>query len=68
MHCTDLQVAIVFRAVGPKGIGGGAEAPPHDFDRSAEPIQGLLHRWTSQLDLGITARGLERAVSVHNST
>ena len=30
--------------------------------------QGLLHRWTSQLDLGITAGGLERAVSVHNST
>ena len=30
--------------------------------------QGLLNRWTSQLDLGITAGGLERAVSVHNST
>ena len=30
--------------------------------------QGLLNRWTSQLDLGITAGGLERTVSVHNST
>ena len=30
--------------------------------------QGLLHRWTSQLDFGITAGGLERAVSVQNST
>ena len=30
--------------------------------------QGLLHRWTSQLDFGITAGGLERAISVHNST
>ena len=28
MHCTDLQVAIVFRAVGPGGQGGGADAPP----------------------------------------
>ena len=31
-------------------------------------MQGLLNRWTSQLDLGITAGALERAVSVHNST
>ena len=30
--------------------------------------QGLLNRWTSQLDLGNTAGWLERAVSVHNST
>ena len=30
--------------------------------------QGLLDRWTSQLDLGITAGGLERAFLVHNST
>ena len=29
---------------------------------------GLLNRWTSQLDLGITTGGLERVVSVHNST
>jgi hypothetical protein len=29
---------------------------------------GLLNRWTSQLDLGITAGWLERVVSVHNST
>ena len=29
--------------------------------------QGLLNRWTSQLDLGITAGGLERGVSVHYS-
>ena len=32
------------------------------------PNQGLLHRWTSQLDLVITAGGLGRAVPVHNST
>ena len=30
--------------------------------------QGLLNRWTSQLDLGCTNGGLERVVSVHNST
>ena len=30
--------------------------------------QGLLNRWTSQLDLGCTTGGLERVVSVHNST
>ena len=30
--------------------------------------QGLLNRWTSQLDLGCTTEGLERVVSVHNST
>ena len=29
---------------------------------------GLLNIWTSQLDLGITTGGLERVVSVHNST
>jgi len=29
---------------------------------------GLLNRWTSQLDLGITTEGLERVFSVHNST
>ena len=29
---------------------------------------GLLNRWTSQFDLGITTEGLERVVSVHNST
>ena len=31
-------------------------------------IQGLLNRWTSQLDLDCTTGGLERVVSVHNST
>ena len=31
-------------------------------------VKGLLHRWTLQLDLGITAGGLERTVSLHNST
>ena len=31
-------------------------------------LDGLLNRWTSQLDLGITTGGLERVVSVHNST
>ena len=31
-------------------------------------IQGLLNRWTSQLDLGNTSGWLERVVSVHNST
>ena len=31
-------------------------------------IHGLLNRWTSQLDLGITTGGLERVVSLHNST
>ena len=31
-------------------------------------MQGLLNRWTSQLDLGCTTWGLERVVSVHNST
>ena len=31
-------------------------------------IQRLLNRWTSQLDLGCTTGGLERVVSVHNST
>ena len=30
--------------------------------------QGVLNRWTSQLDLGCTTGGLERVVSVHNST
>ena len=30
--------------------------------------QGLLNRWTSQLDLGCTTGGLERVVSVHSST
>ena len=30
--------------------------------------QGLLNRWTSQLDLSCTIGGLERVVSVHNST
>ena len=30
--------------------------------------QRLLNRWTSQLDLGCTTGGLERVVSVHNST
>ena len=30
--------------------------------------QGLLNRWTSQLDLGSTTGGLERVVSVNNST
>ena len=30
--------------------------------------QGLLNRWTSQLDLECTTGGLERVVSVHNST
>ena len=28
--------------------------------------QGLLNRWTSQLDFGCTTGGLERVVSVHN--
>ena len=31
-------------------------------------VQGLLNRWTSQLDLVSTTGGLERVVSVHNST
>jgi hypothetical protein len=31
-------------------------------------MQRLLNRWTSQLDLGCTTGGLERVVSVHNST
>ena len=30
--------------------------------------QRLLNRWTSQLDLECTTGGLERVVSVHNST
>ena len=30
--------------------------------------QGLLNRWTVQLDLGCTTGGVERVVSVHNST
>ena len=30
--------------------------------------QGLLNRWTSQHDLGCTTVGLERVISVHNST
>ena len=30
--------------------------------------QGLLNRWTSQLDLSCTIGGLERVVSEHNST
>ena len=33
-----------------------------------DPIQGLLNRWTVQLDLGSTTGGLERVVSEHNST
>ena len=32
------------------------------------PVHGLLNRWTSQLDLGITTEGLERVFSVHKST
>ena len=31
-------------------------------------IQRLLNRWMLQLDLGCTTEGLERVVSVHNST
>ena len=31
-------------------------------------MHGLLNRWTSQLDLGSMTGGLERVVSVHNST
>ena len=31
-------------------------------------IHGLLNRWMSQLDLECTTGGLERVVSVHNST
>ena len=30
--------------------------------------QGLLNRWTSQLDLGCMTGWLERVISVHNST
>ena len=33
-----------------------------------KPMQELLNRWTPQLDLGCTTGGLERVVSVHNST
>ena len=36
--------------------------------RDHATMQGLLDRWTSQLDLGITTGCLEREVSVHNST
>ena len=35
---------------------------------SCSPNQGLLNRWTSQPDFGCTTGGLERVVSVHNST
>ena len=31
-------------------------------------MQGLLNRWTSQLDLACTTGGLERVILVHNST
>ena len=31
-------------------------------------VHVLLNRWTSQLDLGCTTGGLERVVSVHDST
>ena len=37
-------------------------------DRQPLTRQGLLNRWTSQLDLGCTTGWLERVVSVHNST
>ena len=32
---------------------------------SSDQGQGLLNRWTSQLDLGCMTGGLERVVSVH---
>ena len=38
------------------------------FKNAFEINHGLLNRWTSQLDLGITTGGLESVVSVHNST
>ena len=42
--------------------------PFYDGMIDCQPAHGLLNRWTSQLDLGITTGGLERVVSVHNST
>ena len=33
---------------------------------SSDQGQGLLNRWTSQLDLSCMTGGLERVVSVHN--
>ena len=39
-----------------------------NIDKEAVIIQGLLNRWTSQLDLDCTTGGLEVIVSVHNST
>ena len=39
-----------------------------DFGYKADITQGLLNRWTSQLDLECTTGGLERVFSVHNST
>ena len=38
------------------------------WNQEVQLTQGLLNRWTSQLDLGCTTGGLERVVSVHNST
>ena len=41
---------------------------PDFFDLRLRLRQGVLNRWTSQLDLGCTTGGLKRVVSVHNST
>ena len=38
------------------------------WGKNGDLVHGLLNRWTSQLDLGSTTGGLERVVSVHNST
>ena len=64
-------------SIGPPqlSLGDGIQIVVDDVDHFAKQqhvpgkvIQGLLNRWTSQLDLGCTTGGLERVVSVHNST
>ena len=46
----------------------GLSASQNSFLAISTINQGLLNRWTSQLDLGCTTGCLERVVSVHNST
>ena len=50
------------------GIYGTLKLPKFYRNDLGEINQGLLNRWTVQLGLGCTTGGVERVVSVHNST
>jgi hypothetical protein len=59
-------VALVVVAFGGVVISEVATSRVENIRRDLR--QRLLNRWTSQLDLECTTGGLERVVSVHNST